>query len=342
MAGPAVGRLRTGRPGEIKAQATLVEALPGAAADAGSIPAASIGARKSDDFRASGGLREPGVSRSRACRERRRAVTSADSERSDESARDAWRLANGLRGQPSGVQGPTSFGSQDLAHPAVHDLELRIRSARCRVETCERMPTSTRRTLRALRRGPATRRSEEAAGQQRRSALRRVRADGARGLPVSPPGSAGGRGRGAGDVPERASQPARRDAAPRSRRVACDDRAERVPARAADGSPGAARRGHGRQRARPGGHRRRAMPICPMSSSAIAELPARQREALVLREFCGLSYEQVAAAMSVSGSAVDSLLSRARRRLVEQLGDIPRRRAARSSCRRLSGRSWPA
>jgi RNA polymerase sigma factor (sigma-70 family) len=59
-------------------------------------------------------------------------------------------------------------------------------------------------------------------------------------------------------------------------------------------------------------------------AGAIAELPDRQREALVLREFCGLSYEQVAAAMSVSGAAVDSLLSRARRRLVEQLGDLPR------------------
>jgi hypothetical protein len=42
MAGPAVGRLRTGRPGEIKAQARLVDALPGAAADGGSIPPASI------------------------------------------------------------------------------------------------------------------------------------------------------------------------------------------------------------------------------------------------------------------------------------------------------------
>ncbi len=59
-------------------------------------------------------------------------------------------------------------------------------------------------------------------------------------------------------------------------------------------------------------------------TGAIAELPDRQREALILREFCGLSYEQVAAAMSVSGAAVDSLLSRARRRLVEQLGEIPR------------------
>ena len=59
-------------------------------------------------------------------------------------------------------------------------------------------------------------------------------------------------------------------------------------------------------------------------SSAIAALPARQREALVLREFCGLSYDQIAAAMSVSDSAVDALLARARRRIVEQLGEIPR------------------
>jgi RNA polymerase sigma factor (sigma-70 family) len=57
---------------------------------------------------------------------------------------------------------------------------------------------------------------------------------------------------------------------------------------------------------------------------AIAELPDRQREALVLREFCGLSYEQVAAAMSLSGAAIDSLLSRARRRVSEQFGDLPR------------------
>lgn len=59
-------------------------------------------------------------------------------------------------------------------------------------------------------------------------------------------------------------------------------------------------------------------------TTAIAELPARQREALVLRELWGLSYEQVAAAMQLSASAVDSLLSRARRRLSEQFGDIPK------------------
>jgi RNA polymerase sigma factor (sigma-70 family) len=59
-------------------------------------------------------------------------------------------------------------------------------------------------------------------------------------------------------------------------------------------------------------------------TTAIAELPARQREALVMRELWGLSYEQVAAAMHLSASAVDSLLSRARRRLSEQFGDIPK------------------
>jgi RNA polymerase sigma factor (sigma-70 family) len=58
-------------------------------------------------------------------------------------------------------------------------------------------------------------------------------------------------------------------------------------------------------------------------ADAIGKLPARQREALVLREFCGLSYQQVAAAMSVTEPVVDSLLSRARRGLSERFGDIP-------------------
>ena len=59
-------------------------------------------------------------------------------------------------------------------------------------------------------------------------------------------------------------------------------------------------------------------------ADAIGKLPSRQREALVLREFCGLSYEQVAAAMSVSEPVVDSLLSRARRRVNERVGYVPR------------------
>ena len=45
---------------------------------------------------------------------------------------------------------------------------------------------------------------------------------------------------------------------------------------------------------------------------AIAELPERQRQALLLREFSGLSYSELAAALAVSEPAVESLLFRAR------------------------------
>ena len=58
--------------------------------------------------------------------------------------------------------------------------------------------------------------------------------------------------------------------------------------------------------------------------AAIAELPERQREAVVLRDFYGLSYREVAAAMTVSVPVVESLLFRARRRLGRRLGTLPR------------------
>jgi RNA polymerase sigma factor (sigma-70 family) len=45
---------------------------------------------------------------------------------------------------------------------------------------------------------------------------------------------------------------------------------------------------------------------------AIRELPPQQREALLLREFGGLSYEELGAALAVSTPAVESLLFRAR------------------------------
>jgi RNA polymerase sigma-70 factor (ECF subfamily) len=51
--------------------------------------------------------------------------------------------------------------------------------------------------------------------------------------------------------------------------------------------------------------------------TAIRALPRQQREALVLREFGGLSYGELAGALGVSDAAVESLLFRARRRLRE-------------------------
>ena len=54
---------------------------------------------------------------------------------------------------------------------------------------------------------------------------------------------------------------------------------------------------------------------------AIDALPVPQREALLLREFGGLSYDELAAALAVSTSAVESLLFRARRSLRNRLGE---------------------
>jgi RNA polymerase sigma-70 factor, ECF subfamily len=53
--------------------------------------------------------------------------------------------------------------------------------------------------------------------------------------------------------------------------------------------------------------------------AALAGLPPQQREAVVLREFYGLSYAEVAAALGLTGAAVESLLFRGRKRLQEQL-----------------------
>jgi RNA polymerase sigma-70 factor (ECF subfamily) len=53
--------------------------------------------------------------------------------------------------------------------------------------------------------------------------------------------------------------------------------------------------------------------------AAIEALPRTQRDALLLREFGGLRYDELAAALAVSESAVESLLVRARTRLRSQL-----------------------
>jgi RNA polymerase sigma factor (sigma-70 family) len=55
---------------------------------------------------------------------------------------------------------------------------------------------------------------------------------------------------------------------------------------------------------------------------AIRALPRQQREALLLREFGGLRYDELAAALAVTEPAVESLLFRARARLRLQLQPI--------------------
>jgi RNA polymerase sigma-70 factor (ECF subfamily) len=58
--------------------------------------------------------------------------------------------------------------------------------------------------------------------------------------------------------------------------------------------------------------------------AAVASLPERQRMAVVLARFEGLSYEEIAEALDCSVSSVESLLFRARQKLATILGASPR------------------
>jgi RNA polymerase sigma-70 factor (ECF subfamily) len=58
---------------------------------------------------------------------------------------------------------------------------------------------------------------------------------------------------------------------------------------------------------------------------ALAELPQRQREALVLQYYQQLSNSEAAELMGIGIEALESLLVRARRSLRERLGGAPRR-----------------
>lgn len=60
---------------------------------------------------------------------------------------------------------------------------------------------------------------------------------------------------------------------------------------------------------------------------ALSAIPERQRRALLLREWQGLSYEEVAKELNVSVAAVETLLFRARGSVARQLGDGTSRRA---------------
>ena len=58
-------------------------------------------------------------------------------------------------------------------------------------------------------------------------------------------------------------------------------------------------------------------------AAALAALPERQREAIVLQYYQELSNIDAAALMEISVEALESLLSRARRQLRNQLADTP-------------------
>ena len=57
---------------------------------------------------------------------------------------------------------------------------------------------------------------------------------------------------------------------------------------------------------------------------ALGAIPERQRRALLLREFQGYSYEEIASMLGVSVSAVETLLFRARRSVADQLAQLDR------------------
>jgi RNA polymerase sigma-70 factor (ECF subfamily) len=71
---------------------------------------------------------------------------------------------------------------------------------------------------------------------------------------------------------------------------------------------------------------------------ALSAVPERQRRALLLREFQGLSYEEIGVELGVSVSAVETLIFRARRSVAAEIGRIetkPSRRGAAASIAEL-------
>jgi RNA polymerase sigma factor (sigma-70 family) len=60
-----------------------------------------------------------------------------------------------------------------------------------------------------------------------------------------------------------------------------------------------------------------------MLSKAIEKLPDRQKAAFVLHQMEDLSYKEIAAAMNITVSAVDSLMSRAKKQLKDTLKNLP-------------------
>jgi RNA polymerase sigma-70 factor (ECF subfamily) len=62
--------------------------------------------------------------------------------------------------------------------------------------------------------------------------------------------------------------------------------------------------------------------VKPRLADALSRLPKAQRDALLLQAWADLTYDQIAAATGVHLGTVQSRISRARRRLREQLADL--------------------
>jgi RNA polymerase sigma factor (sigma-70 family) len=76
---------------------------------------------------------------------------------------------------------------------------------------------------------------------------------------------------------------------------------------------------------------------------ALARIPEAQQRAIVLREWYGLSYREVAAELGISASAAETLIFRARRRLAQELGGpapTVRRRTPLSLASPLASFKW--
>src|SRR4051794_34382889 len=70
---------------------------------------------------------------------------------------------------------------------------------------------------------------------------------------------------------------------------------------------------------------------------ALESMPEQQRRALLLREWQGLSYKEIADALDLSQAAVETVLFRARRTLANGLVDAPPRRSSAGKRLRRSG-----
>ena len=73
---------------------------------------------------------------------------------------------------------------------------------------------------------------------------------------------------------------------------------------------------------------------------ALESMPEQQRRALLLREWQGLSYKEIAGELDLSQAAVETLLFRARRTLANELADAPPNKS--SAGRRLRAAAMPA